>query len=634
MRTNSSKNNKTGNNSNNFSLEQELSNFSDEGLSSEEFKFDELENLDFLDQMFDSDSSQDNKKGNKVKDNKAKKKEKKPKQNKKSKNKNQEDNGYSLSKPSTGRIVATVFTGMIFSTVLSGVVYSLYMNYIKYPDQMEIIDETTGTYCLTQWEENIHGLEEINEEWYLHQELAYANDDEAKIDFLKTVASTVDYEPEQVEALNVYGNTMVDRNDEVVYMDSTVGVGEEVSLKYIDYKRVKIDREKAQELMEEAELKKGDVDYPNKLVDVFCKYMSSLDEEDIPIKSEKRIPEMVQNSDNGKYEILEEEDIYIDKLLFSSEELWDLMDRFSAVAGSLGEANPEWEEWNKLSEEEKKENKEPSEELEEMTPTEEWLKWDELSYSEKKETEEPDKYNWKDVMDKTWCGAYYLQNEYEYIDENGNVVKGKISAEVGDGTLEDPAGLNTDILTKIYVSETDENGNPVVNEYPIKVKMIEYGSSQEAIAWFEGKDPRNRGIDIESEVQYCYYVFEVTNMASKKLTIYDNSTLADGNANNLSRTGTMYGLQDTVTLEPDQTGKIETWGRSTELNKRYVIWGADFGKEEQRVWFRVLAGNIDDPSEDKGVYINKSREENTEWDGEQTTIDDVQEKQQQEEATE
>ena len=218
-------------------------------------------------------------------------------------------------------------------------------------------------------------------------------------------------------------------------------------------------------------------------------------------------------------------------------------------------------------------------------------------------------------MAKDWCGAYYLQNEHTYIDENGKEVKGKISAEVGDGTIEDPAGLNTDVLTKIDVEETDKDGNMVVNQYPIKVKMVEYGVSQDAITWFEGKDPRNRGIDIESEVQYCYYVFEITNMSDKDLTIYDNSSLADKNANNLSRTGTMYGLQDTVILKPDQTGKIETWSRSTELNKRYVIWGRDFGKEEQRVWFRVLAGNIDDPSEDKGVYINNSREENTEWNG-------------------
>lgn len=597
-----------------FSLEEELSQFSESEITGEDviyggdfdFSVDEG-NLDFLDSIVEKEKEDERKETPETK--KAKKT--------KVKKKNSSSNGYSLGKPSTGRIVWSIFVGIFFSGVLSLIVYGLYINYIKYPAQMEVVNETTGTYCLTQWEQEIHNLEEEDESWYLQQELAYANDDKARIDFLYKVASTVDYKPEQVEALNVYGNTMVNRNDEIVYMDSTVGVGEEVSLLYINYDAIKIDREKVAELMEKAELKIGDVDYPNKLIDVFCEYISGLDEDDIPIKTIKRVPEMVPQG-NG-YAITEDEDIFIDKLLFSSDELYDLMDRFSAVAGTIGEVNPEWEEWNKLNDEEKAKTPEPEQEVEELTPTDEWLKWDELSFAEKKETEEPEKYNWKDVMAKDWCGAYYLQNEYTYVDENGNEVRGKISAEVGDGTFEDPAGLNTDVLTKIDVLEEDEGGNSVVNQYPIKVKMVEYGASQDAITWFEGKDPRNRGIDIESEVQYCYYVFEVTNMSDKELTIYDNSTLADKNANNLSRTGTMYGLQDTVTLKPDQTGKIETWSRSTELNKRYVIWGADFGKEEQRVWFRVLAGNIDDPSEDKGVYINNSREENTEWNSSSTS---------------
>lgn len=583
---------------NTFSLEKELSQFSEPEITSDDLHKDfgeDIGNLDFLDNLLNDEKKEKTEKGT---------------------NETNVINNkyvYSLPRPSAGRIVGAVFTGLFFSAVLSLGVYGLYMNYIKYPAQMEIVDETTGTYCLTQWEKSVANLEDgekEREDWYLHQEISYANDDKARLDFIHKVTSTVDYEPDQVEAKNIYGNVMIDRNDNVVYMDSTVGTGEEVSLHYINYERVKIDREKVKELMEEAELKLGDVDYPDKLVDVFCKYIAGLDDEDIPIKTIKRVPEMVPQGDG--YAITEDEDIYIDKLLFSSDELYDLMDRFSAVAGSIGEENPEWDKWNKLSEEEKAKTEEPSKELKEISPTEEWLKWDELPYDEKKETEEPEKYNWKDVMSKDWCGSYYLQNEYTYTDSEGNEVKGKVSAEVGDGTFDDPAGLNTGVLTKIRVDGED---------YPIKVSMVEYGASQDAITWFESKDPRNRGIDIESEVQYCYYIFEITNMSDKELTIYDNSTLADKNANNLSRTGTMYGLQDSVTLKPDQTGKIETWGRSTELNKRYVIWGADFGKEEPRVWFRVLAGNIDDPSEDKGVYINKSREENTEWDSSSTNVE-------------
>lgn len=312
----------------------------------------------------------------------------------------------------------------------------------------------------------------------------------------------------------------------------------------------------------------------------------------------------------GDYYAMDEgEDIYLDRLLFSSESLYRLMDRFSIVASSLGIENPEWDSWNSLSAEEKAKVEEPSRELEEIAPTEEWIAWNNLSTAEKaaEGVEEPDKYDWKSVMDKTWCGTFYLQNEYTTVDENGNIIRKEISAEVGDGSFDDPAGLNTDVVTTIFVNETDEDGNAVVNEYPINVRMVEYGVSEDAITWFEDQDDRNRGIDVSSEVQYAYYVFEVTNMSDRELTIPDNSSLCDSNANVTSRTGIMYGLQDTVTLQTDETGIIETWGRSTELNKRYVIWGADFARREEPVWFRVLAGDIDDPSENKGVTINDTR---------------------------
>lgn len=517
------------------------------------------------------------------------------------------ENEFALKRPGAGRIVATVFMGMFFSALLSGVCYLGYMNYIKYPKAISVSDENTGLYCLQNWESAVANLDSTGEDSYLHLEIDYANDNENKINFYKKMASTVSYSPYDVTDVNVFGNTLLNRNDEVQYRSSTIGEGEYVIMSYIDYDQVEIDRNIVNILMDEADLQVGDVDYPNKLVDVFCQYMNNLDDEELPLKRVRRIPYMVKVGDY--YAMDEGEDIYLDRLLFSSESLYRLMDRFSIVASSLGIANPEWDSWNSLSAEEKTKVEEPSRELEEIAPTEEWIAWDSLSTAEKaaEGVKEPDKYDWKSVMDKTWCGTFYLQNEYTTVDENGNIIRKEISAEVGDGSFEDPAGLNTDVVTTIFVNETDEDGNAVVNEYPINVRMVEYGVSEDAITWFEDQDDRNRGIDVSSEVQYAYYVFEVTNMSDRELTIPDNSSLCDSNANVTSRTGIMYGLQDTVTLQPDETGIIETWGRSTELNKRYVIWGADFARREEPVWFRVLAGDIDDPSENKGVTINDTR---------------------------
>lgn len=509
-----------------------------------------------------------------------------------------------------GRIVLAVFLGCLFSLVFSGIVYRMYMSYVKYPSQEEVDLEKTGIYCLNGWIGDIQSLVGSGEEGYISQEVVYANGDGDKIAFFKKMAETVNYSPKKVVAKNVYGNDMVNsRTDEVVYIDSYIDDGEEVELSYIDYTKLDFDRQKVKELLDDEDLRVGDVDYPNKLVKVFCRYMCDLDVDEIPLKvEEKYVPNMVRNK-NGTYSMTDEEDTYIDKVLYSSEELRDLMERFSAVAGGVDKKNPKWVKWNKLPKKKKAKKEEP-EKLGLLSPTKAWSKWKKLPKKKRLKTEEPKKYNWKEVMSTDWCGVYYLQNERVEIDENGVEVKVPITAEIGDGTFENPAGMDTPVLTYVFNKEKNKKGKVVTRKRPIKVQMVEYGVSDEAVKWFESKDEKNRGIDLESEVQYCYYIIKVTNMSNKKLKIKDNTVLCDSNANIGSRTGIVYGLRDVVTLKPDESGLIETWGRSTELNKKYVVWGKDFERREKPVWFRVLAGNIDDPSEDKGVRLNKSRDGN------------------------
>lgn len=489
-----------------------------------------------------------------------------------------------LGKPSSSRIRGATFMSIFVSVFLSILIYGLYMNFIKYPAKQEIIENQTGIYCLRDWERKIGSLESLGEDSYIAKEVIYANGDEEKIAFYKKVMSTVSYTPSIVNAKNVYGNDLVDRKtDEVIQEESTVAEGEEVTLSYVDYSKIEIDKNKVRELMIENKLALGDVDYNNKLVRVFCQYLNSLSVEDLPLKEESYIPKMVQNPDKT-YSIQPEEDIYIDKLLFSSDEFYDLLERFSIVAGETSKDVT-------------------------IQPTEEWNTWNALSKKEKESTKEPSKYSYKDMISKTWCGTYYLQNDYTTVDSKGNVVNKSISAEVGKGTFDDPAGLNTGIVTVYYVDEQQADGSVISVPYPIRVTLVEYGVSMDAIKWAENKDTKNRGIDITSEVQYCYYIIQVSNLSDKELTITDNSSLCDVNANLAPKTGTLYGLTSTITLKPDETGIIESWGSSTELNKKYLIWGADFNRRTDPVWFRVLAGDIDDPSEDKGVTINKTRKE-------------------------
>ena len=178
---------------------------------------------------------------------------------------------------------------------------------------------------------------------------------------------------------------------------------------------------------------------------------------------------------------------------------------------------------------------------------------------------------------------------------------------MGDGSFENPASLNTEVVSQVNYSYKDVNGKTVTETCPIGVTMVEYGVSQDALDWFDSKDERNRGHDIKSEVQYVYYVFKIRNLSSRTLTITDNSSLCDANANFSERTGIIYGLKDSVTLSPGQEGYIESWSASTELNKKYIVWGRSFSRQADVVWFRKLAGDLEDTSNNKGVTLNTSR---------------------------
>lgn len=557
-------------------------------------------------------------------------KEKTKVRKKKEKNSNRKDKSSKFKPPTDigrlgkKRIACMVLTGMASSLFLGGVVYGTYYNLIRYPSQMKENVAESGLGGIERWLDalSIFTNESISTETgvdsYLAKELEYANGDEDKIDFFKKMISTVEYSPKKVKAKNIYGNDMISRvDDSIVYTDSLVnGESEEVKLKYIDYTKVPLDEEKIKSLVVENKLTLGLGDYSNGLVSIFCKYMNSLDEKDIPLTSINHIPNMIKVG--SVYKVTTDEDILLDKILFSSEEFYDLLIRFSEVAAT-GVSNPEWDSWNKLSEEDKKNNQEPSKVLEALQPTSAWQDWNAKSDDEKKTLTEPVKYDSSKVMSTSWCGSYYLLNEHQSVDSSGNVVNKPIEADVGNGTIENPASVNTGVVTSMFVS--DMEGNRVAK--PIKVKLIDYKISQDALNYFETKDTRNRGYDIKSEVQYISYTFEVTNLSNEELVIYDNSSLSDGLANLAPRTGTVYGLKNSVKLKPYETGIIESWGCSTELNKKYVIWGGDFNRELPVVWFRVLAGDIDDPSEEKGVTIN-NKEEAEEETGD-STLDGVSE---------
>lgn len=477
------------------------------------------------------------------------------------------------------KVVLCVLIGLIISGLIYLITGVLYTNYIRFPAQEEIITEQTGAYALENYEKQVHNQEGITKDDFLVKEIEYANSNDKKLSFIKSVVNTLHYEPFIVNAKNIFGNDMIDRGSmNVVKISSPVDEGEKVTMFYVDYKAITFDEEKLNNLISDYELTKDNVNYSNVLVDMFCDYVTGLDK--LPITTVQRVPNLIKDGD--VFRVTDKEDEYLDKLFFSSDDFIDCEMRFTEAVGKLVSGK-------------------------DLTPTEDWTKWNNLSEVKKEEEVEPLKYG-KLNISLNWCGAYYLTNDCYTEDDNGNRVNTSVKPQLGDGSFESPASLGTSVIT--YVVSTDSKGELV--KKPIRIEMIDFGVSEDAINWFQSKHIQNRGYILDTGVQYCYYVFKITNLSSEKLTVYDNSSLCDKNGNLSTRTGTVFGLSESITLKPDETGYIESWGRSTELNLKYVIWGADFEKKVEPVWFRVLSGDLEDKSEDKGVYLLREKETETE----------------------
>ena len=179
------------------------------------------------------------------------------------------------------------------------------------------------------------------------------------------------------------------------------------------------------------------------------------------------------------------------------------------------------------------------------------------------------------VMDKSWVGSYRLSTG-----------KTKVNPQLGDGTLDNPASVGTGVL---YTQGVNKDGKVV--DAPIRVQLSEFRVGGDAIKWYEDHDARNRGFDVRSNVVQVGMVFTITNLSNEKLTIHDDSSISDDNGNLASRTGTVYGLQDTVTLEPGQSGKLESWTGAQAITGKDIIWGASYMQDKNRmpIYFRVLA---------------------------------------------
>lgn len=137
-------------------------------------------------------------------------------------------------------------------------------------------------------------------------------------------------------------------------------------------------------------------------------------------------------------------------------------------------------------------------------------------------------------------------------------------------------------------------------DVPIQVTLETFYKDEDAFAQMEKRSSRNKGFTSKSEVKYIFYTIRVKNLSSSPVTIPLNDSLSDPNRNLMNRTGIVYDLNSVaVDLPPGEEAILESWQSSTSINNSYLVWGADFPRSLEPVWFKVLKFDQPTPQEGK-----------------------------------
>lgn len=452
---------------------------------------------------------------------------------------------------------------------------------------------------------------------YLGQEWAYVNGVKLREEFIKKVTGVVKFSYPQVQQLSTTGVGMTEKDGSKIMIESMMNNGEAVTVTIPDYdalaQTMNEDIKQIQSMFKSSKYSESDYEWYNEMANLMLQYVC--DKDSLPTKTvDLNLPLAI--STEGRPYV--KDDALLDDALFGSDEFHDMCAKFSQLClGYTGfkdehytvkeeQDNPEYAEWYALfnkyyTEDDGKFNKNKSK-------WEPWYLRDENNdyvldengekkvnyYSVKDENGndwiEPSKTIMVDVdkvrqvpdewIEETgilynWIGCNYIQNSYKG--------KGDTVVRVGDGSIDRPAGIGTTIITKVLCTDG--------KYHDVRVALLGYWTEQNAIDYAEKFSTKNRGFTTSSVVQLITYEVSVENLENQDITFVSSEmTLTDKNSNISSRTGTMYGFSETVTVKAGETKIINDWATSTELSQKYVCWGKDFGRNYSMVYFDALAG--------------------------------------------
>lgn len=457
---------------------------------------------------------------------------------------------------------------------------------------------------------------------FLAQEWAYINGVGLRQEFVKKLCNQVSFSYPMIAQLYNDGTQVLDASGQPVLIESPMNNGELVTAIVPDWLTMQStlleEADYIKRLYEASGYKETDYDYEEKMFNLFCQYI--VDRSTMPMTSVEIDIPIVKTMDGV---VMIADDSALDNAIFGTDDFHIVLKVFSQICtGWTGfkdeeyvvqveKHNPEYDEWYHLfisyfeadggKYNKRKSKWEPwylrdennkyvldengdkvvnyySIKLEDGT---DWIQPAEFVMVEEtrvRQIEDP----WVEERGIPYCmvGTYYIQNNYsgEY----------STAIRIGDGTIDAPAGIGTEIITQVLCDDGDY--------HDIKVTLLGYWTYQDAIDYAEKFSAKNKGFTSTSPVKLICYEFSVENLEDSAISFESEMALCDKSANISSRTGSMYGFTSAATLEAGEKVILNDWATSTELEQKYVCWGKSFDRDKQTVFFGVLAGTGEVPT--------------------------------------
>lgn len=196
---------------------------------------------------------------------------------------------------------------------------------------------------------------------------------------------------------------------------------------------------------------------------------------------------------------------------------------------------------------------------------------------------------YEERMDKKYIEGGKSRESYveEYIYDVDYKAENGISKLVGEGTLDKPASISTEVES-VYKATVKTKKGYKTKKCKVLVSVDKAYVGEDAIAYANSLDARNRGLTLDLTGTIMILDVSIKNLTKEKFNIVSNFGVVDEYGNLFYSTGKIYGMRDTASLKKYGTAKMQYYILCDTLDTKTLIYGADFNKKIPYVYFNTI----------------------------------------------